>query len=311
MIEGSGDRDYHAPFAMKIRSMTGFGQGSTESPEIRVAVELRGVNNRYTDVRFRVPAELNELESELRRRILERVMRGRVEVTVGVERQDGTETRQTLNRPLLEEVARVAQDAGREAGLQGQVDLMGALSIQGMFKTESVEVAWTDQQKDLLLRALDTALVAFDTDRTREGEALKDDVLSRIDAMLAHAKRAEHRAAEVPEILRDKLVQRLDKLSDVAELDPARVAQEAAYLADRSDVTEEIVRLEGHLTQARVLLDQPDGEPLGKRLEFLLQEIHRESNTVCSKASDLQLTQHALAVKLEVEKAREQVLNLE
>ena len=119
------------------------------------------------------------------------------------------------------------------------------------------------------------------------------------------------RAAEVPGILRDKLVQRLENLSDVAELDPARVAQEAAYLADRSDVTEEVVRLEGHLGQARVLLSRPDDEPLGKRLEFLLQEIHRESNTVCSKAADLQLTQHALAVKLEVEKAREQVLNLE
>jgi uncharacterized protein (TIGR00255 family) len=107
------------------------------------------------------------------------------------------------------------------------------------------------------------------------------------------------------------LVQRLESLADVAELDPARVAQEAAYLADRSDVTEEIVRLEGHLAQARALLERPDGEPVGKRLEFLLQEIHRESNTVCSKAADLELTQQALAVKIEVEKAREQVQNLE
>jgi uncharacterized protein (TIGR00255 family) len=291
--------------------MTGFGQGSTESPEIRVAVELRGVNNRYTDVRFRIPAELNELESELRRRILERVKRGRVEVTVGVERQDGTETRQALNRPLLEEVCRVAEEARSENGLEGSLDLTGVLSIQGMFRTESVDVAWTDEQKDLLREALDAALTAFDNDRRREGEALKVDILARIDAMLANAKKAEQRAAEVPEVLRDKLVQRLDKLADVAELDPARVAQEAAYLADRSDVTEETVRLEGHLNQARLLLVRPDGEPLGKRLEFLLQEIHRESNTVCSKAADLQLTQHALAVKLEVEKAREQVLNLE
>jgi uncharacterized protein (TIGR00255 family) len=296
---------------MTIRSMTGFGQGSTESPEIRVTVELRGVNNRYTDVRFRVPAELNELESEMRRGILERVKRGRVEVTVGVERQDGTETRQALNRPLLEEVSRAAEDARSELGLEGALDLTGVLSIQGMFRTESVEVAWTEPQKDLLRQALEAGLGAFDTDRRREGEALRVDILSRIDAMLVNAKKAEQRAAEVPEVLRDKLVQRLDKLADVAELDPARVAQEAAYLADRSDVTEESVRLEGHLTQARALLDRPDGEPLGKRLEFLLQEIHRESNTICSKAADLQLTQHALAVKLEVEKAREQVLNLE
>jgi uncharacterized protein (TIGR00255 family) len=188
---------------------------------------------------------------------------------------------------------------------------MGVLSIPGMFRTESVEVTWTDEQKGMLLQALDEALIGFDSDRTREGEALKGDILSRIDLMLSNAAKAKNRAAAVPGILRDKLIQRLEALSEVAELDPARVAQEAAYLADRSDVTEEIVRLEGHLAQARFLLDEPDGDLLGKRLEFLLQEIHRESNTICSKAADLDLTQKALAVKLEVEKAREQVLNLE
>jgi uncharacterized protein (TIGR00255 family) len=291
--------------------MTGFGQGTSESPDIRVTVELRGVNNRYTDVRFRLPAELNELESELRRRVLQRVKRGRVEVTVGVERQDGQEIRQSLNRPLLDELIRASEAVRQELGLQGQLDLTGVLAVPGMFRAESVEVTWSEAQRELLQQALQQALASFDEDRTREGEALKADILSRIDTMLANAKKAEQRASEVPGILRDKLVQRLENLSDVAELDPARVAQEAAYLADRSDVTEEIVRLEGHLCQARVLLSQADDQPLGKRLEFLLQEIHRESNTICSKAADLQLTQHALAVKLEVEKAREQVLNLE
>lgn len=291
--------------------MTGFGQGMTTSPELRVSVEMRGVNNRYADIRLRIPAELGELETDLRRRVLGRVKRGRVEVSVNVERAEGAEIRQMLNRPLLDEVRRAADVARDDLGLKGQLELMGVLSIPGMFRAESVDLVWTPEQKDQLLEALDTALGAFDADRLREGSALKDDILARVDAMLRHAGRARARAAEIPEVLRDKLVQRLDQLSEVAELDPARVAQEAAYLADRSDVTEEIVRLEGHLEQARSLLDRPDGEPLGKRLEFLLQEIHREANTVCSKAADLQLTQHALAVKLEVEKAREQVLNLE
>ena len=111
--------------------------------------------------------------------------------------------------------------------------------------------------------------------------------------------------------LREKLLQRLSTLSGKVELDPARVAQEAAFLADRSDVTEELVRLEGHLEQARHLLDRPDDKPMGKRLEFLFQEVHREANTVCSKSGDLELTRHALAIKLEIEKAREQAQNLE
>jgi uncharacterized protein (TIGR00255 family) len=291
--------------------MTGFGQGTAESPEVRVSTELRGVNNRYTDVRFRIPFELSDVESELRRRILESVRRGRVEVTVSVERLDGSESRQVLNRTLLDEVLESAKVVQGEGGVRGDLDLTGVLSIPGMFRTESVEVAWTDPQKELVRQALSQALTGFNADRDREGEALTQDIRSRIDLMLTHAGSARERAARIPGVLRDKLVQRLENLADVAELDPARVAQEAAYLADRSDVTEEIVRLEGHLAQARVLLDEPDGEPLGKRLEFLLQEIHRESNTVCSKAADLELTRHALAVKLEVEKAREQVQNLE
>jgi uncharacterized protein (TIGR00255 family) len=291
--------------------MTGFGQGTAESPEVRVSTELRGVNNRYTDVRFRIPFELSDVESELRRRILESVRRGRVEVTVSVERLDGSESRQVLNRTLLDEVLESAKVVQGEGGVRGDLDLTGVLSIPGMFRTESVEVAWTDPQKELVRQALSQALTGFNADRDREGEALTQDIRSRIDLMLTHAGSARERAARIPGVLRDKLVQRLENLADVAELDPARVAQEAAYLADRSAVTEEIVRLEGHLAQARVLLDEPDGEPLGKRLEFLLQEIHRESNTVCSKAADLELTRHALAVKLEVEKAREQVQNLE
>ena len=119
------------------------------------------------------------------------------------------------------------------------------------------------------------------------------------------------RAEQIPSVIREKLLQRLQALGGEVELDPARVAQEATYLADRGDVTEEIVRLEGHLAQASRLLGQPDSEPLGKKLDFLLQEIHRETNTVCSKSSDLELTRGALALKVEAEKVREQVQNLE
>jgi len=306
-----GDRDYHGRFAMTIRSMTGFGQGSAESPQLRVSIELRGVNNRHTDLRFRMPSELADGEAEMRRRILAKVRRGRVEVTINVERPDGSETRQTVNLPLLEEVLGTAQTIAKEFGLKGEPDLMGVLSLPGMFKTETIEIAWSEEQQQLLFQALEAALDAFDADRAREGQALGADLKERIDRMVAGSEQARAVAETVPSTLRDKLLQRLEGISRTAELDPARVAQEAAFLADRSDVTEEIVRLEGHLEQARSLLDGPKGEPLGKRLEFLLQEILRESNTVCSKAADLELTRHALAIKLDVEKAREQVQNLE
>jgi uncharacterized protein (TIGR00255 family) len=129
--------------------------------------------------------------------------------------------------------------------------------------------------------------------------------------MSALAAEMRERAAEMPRTTRDRLVRRLETLASTVELDPARVAQEAALVADRCDVTEELVRLEAHLGQGRTLVDRPDGEPLGKRLDFLLQEIHRETNTVASKSSDLELSRLVLALKLETEKVREQAQNLE
>jgi uncharacterized protein (TIGR00255 family) len=117
--------------------MTGFGQGSAESPQLRVSVELRGVNNRHTDLRFRMPPELADGEAEMRRRILAKVQRGRVEVTIKLERPDGSETRQTVNSPLLEEVLGAARTIAKEFGLKGEPDLMGVLSLPGMFRTRS------------------------------------------------------------------------------------------------------------------------------------------------------------------------------
>ena len=163
-----------------------------------------------------------------------------------------------------------------------------------------------------LSQALDQALDALDGDRCREGTVLQRELVGRIDTMTRLLQKIRQRAAAVPSALRDRLEQRLAVLRrDGAELDPARVAQEAVFLADRSDVTEEIVRLEGHLEQARSLLAEPDDQPVGKRLEFLLQEINRETNTINSKPADLELTREALTLKAEAEKVREQIQNLE
>lgn len=291
--------------------MTGFGQGSADTDDLRVAVEMRGVNNRYTDLRFRMPPELAAKEPEMRRRLLKRVHRGRVEVNVRVERPGGSQPRPTLNQPLLEEVIASSARLSRDFGLKGTPDLIGVLSIPGMFRTEAMELEWTADQNQTVLRAFDEALDLFDADRGREGQALRVEIAGRIDTMKHHAAEGARLAPAVPGVLRDKLVQRLESLEGQVELDPARVAQEAAFLADRSDVTEELVRLGEHLKQAGNLLERPDGKPLGKRLEFLFQEIHRETNTVCSKSADLELTGHALAIKLEIEKTREQAQNLE
>jgi len=291
--------------------MTGFGQGTAELGGLRLTVDLRSVNNRFTDLRFRMPGELFAWEPQLRRKVLQKVRRGRVEITIAVAHPDGVESRPVLNRQLVSEALAAGELLSEEHGIHGELDLATVLSLSGIFKTEGPEIVWGEEQREALDRALDEGLAALDADRAREGQALRVEILERLSIMTELTREVRARAGQVPDLLRERLLQRLQALGGEVDLDPARLAQEATYLADRGDVTEEIVRLEGHLEQASGLLGAPGDKPVGKQMDFLLQEIHRETNTICSKSSDLELTRGALALKVEAEKVREQVQNLE
>jgi len=291
--------------------MTGFGQASADVPGARVTVELRGVNHRFADVRLRMASEFAAYEAEVRRRILARIKRGRLEANVSIVPIDGHASRPRLDRLLLDEVLAAAETVRGELGVEAQPDVSKLLCIPGMFKTTVVETANDEDRHAALLAAVDDALRALCEERSREGKHLCVELLSRLETMTTLAARLRERAATIPANLRDRLVERLRALGTEIQLDPARAAQEAALLADRCDVTEELVRLDGHLQQATFLLGQPDGDPVGKRLEFLLQEISRETNTINAKSSDLELSRSALALKADVEKVREQIQNLE
>ncbi len=291
--------------------MTGYGQGQQDAGDLRVTVELKTVNNRFADVRFRLPAELAGWEARVRRTVLSRVRRGRVELSVRFERGNAAAGAPALNRELLEAVLAGAQQLRDEHGLKGELDLARIVAIPGLFRAEAPILGGDKEQLEVLDRCLALGLDALDADRLREGQVLATELLDRLRTMQGLTRTMTERAATVPATVRDRLIARLDNLGVELQLDPARVAQEAALLADRCDVTEELVRLEGHLQQAIALVDEPDGQPVGKRLDFLLQEIHRETNTVNSKSSDLELTRVALAMKAEAEKVREQVQNLE
>jgi uncharacterized protein (TIGR00255 family) len=294
-----------------IRSMTGFGQSSAELAGVRLIIELRSVNHRYADIRFRLPSDLAAMEGDLRRRIKGRVSRGRVEVAVRVERLEGATSGPMFNGALLDEVLAAAHRLAGEHELSGQLDLATVLSMPGMFRQDTPEILWGEEEQKRLLGAFDGALDGLDADRRREGGNLQGALLKMLTAMKQSTGNIRRRAEEVPQIVRDKLLQRIEALAGQIDLDAARVAQEAAHLADKCDVTEEIVRLEGHLAQADTILAGAEDKPVGKRLDFLVQEIIRETNTICSKSSDLELTRSALDLRAGVEKVREQVQNLE
>ena len=291
--------------------MTGYGQGTAEAPEVRVTVEIRSVNNRFAEVRLRLPSELSALETEIRRTVLGRIRRGRVELSLSLERVARNGKAAPLNRPLAEAVAHAARSLREELGIAGDLDLPTLLAIPGMVQTGSGWDPGDPAAREAVTRALDAALAAHDEDRSREGASLGTDLRARVARMRELAAALRDAASVVPTLARQRLQERLALLAQGVDLDPGRLAQEVAYLADRADVTEELVRLEGHLAQAARLLEAGQAEPLGKRLDFLVQEIHRETNTVNSKAADLAVSRLALDLKEETEKVREQIQNLE
>ena len=292
-----------------MKSMTGFGRGQARGPNFKVAVELKTVNNRFLDVHFRLNAEQPALESVVKKRISSRLMRGRVDVALTIERTD--EVTYELNRPLLAGYLNAMRQMQVEFGLANEPDLNVIARLPGV-----MQPARENNQEELLEvvgQALDAALDGLEQMRGNEGRELATEMTLRLMEIERQIPVIEASAADVLENYRARLNKRIGELlsrdGQGVELDPARLAQEVAYLADRSDVTEELARLRSHLTQFRQIINE--GQEAGKKLDFLLQEINREANTVLSKATDLVLKEAGLAIKGAAEKLREQVQNVE
>ena len=294
-----------------IRSMTGYGKGSAELPGVRITVELKTLNNRFADVRLRLPAELAGEESEIRRRVLARVQRGRVEMSLDVERTATAGGGISLNRPLVRAILDAASEIGGDGSVGGRIDVNTLLALPNVLLQARPLADLDDDGLAAIHRAIEGALDALDGERRREGEELRAEIVARLSSMDELVREIRELAASVPTTARRKLVERIEALAIAVPLDAGRLAQETAFLVDRCDVTEELVRLEGHVGQARALVERPDAEPVGKRLDFLLQEIHRETNTITSKSGELEISRRALALKSESEKVREQIQNLE
>ena len=291
--------------------MTGYGQGAAEAPGLKVTVELRSVNNRFADLKLRLPDDLVPFEQDLRRKVLATVKRGRVDVDLRLERTANADALLALNRPVVEAALAAWKTLREEYGISGAFDIQTLMRVPGVLDADGPASRLDEAGRSAVDGALDLALAALDAERRREGGLLRDDLVSRIARMKETLAAIRDLAAAVPHALQKKLAERVSQLVTQVTLDPARIAQEAAFLADRSDITEEIVRLQGHLVHAHALLAGEDGEPVGKRLEFLLQEILRETNTIASKSAELGISRHALDLKADSEKIREQIQNLE
>ncbi len=297
--------------AYTLPSMTGYARALVERAGVRVVAEARSANHRYLDVRVRVPDLLAPLEIELRRRVVAAFQRGRVELRVQLERladaPGGLEVDRGLVRDLLE-ASRLLREA---YGLEGDWSAPALLAYPGVLRPPAAEADLPQSLRELVAQAVERALEALRADRRREGAALAADLGARVERCVRALEALEAHAAGLPERLRARLQQRLAALVAEGGVDPARLAQEVALLADRADVTEEIVRLRGHLDEMRRLLEGGAAETPGRQLDFLLQEVLREANTINAKAAELEISRLALAIKAEAEKMREQAQNLE
>ncbi len=292
-----------------MKSMTGFGRGQAGGPNYTVAVELKTVNNRFLDVHLRLNADQSALESFIKKKVSARLSRGRVELNLIIERTE--EIDYEINRPLLTGYLRAMRSMQQEFALSGEPDLNVVARLQGVMQPAREDN--NDELIEVMGRALDAALDGLEAMRANEGAQLAEEMSLRLLEIERHLPVIEASATDVLEIYRARLNKRIGEImardAQGVELDPVRLAQEVAYLADRSDVTEELTRLRSHLAQYRQII--ADGKEAGKKLDFLLQEINREANTVLSKATEISIKEAGLAIKGAAEKLREQVQNVE
>lgn len=302
-----------------MRSMTGYGAAVRERGSVRVAVEVRSLNQRFLEVRLTGPREYGPLEGELRGIVRSRVARGRVEVNVSrtgdLGARGGRQRRRVtggLRVCVDEALARAYVSAlrrlGRKLGLAGELGIDVLRSLPGVVEVSEVPVDLR-RERPVVLAALRAALGAFDRERRREGDNLRRDMAARVRRLKRLAAEMGRRVPRAEAALGHRHRERLGRLLDRGEVDPARLAQEAAMLVARSDVSEELVRLASHLSALGAALARRGA--VGKQIEFILQELVREANTIGAKAGDLGLGELVLEAKGEIEKLREQVQNVE
>lgn len=295
-----------------IRSMTGYGSASFEVDGAAFEVELRSVNHRHLDVKARLPRGLAGFEGELRALVAERLARGKVDLNVRATAGGALADAVELDLAVAARYLDAAQALRERHGVAGELDVRSLLSLPGVARVVERELG-EEAARRALLGALAAALDSLEAMRDAEGGALERELRGRLDRIDALVRTLEARAGEVQRAVRDRLRRRAEQLREEAgPLDEARLHQEVVWAADRLDVTEECVRLHSHVAQFRGLLDEAvPGRPAGRRLDFLLQEMGREANTIGAKSSDAPIAHQVVELKTELERIREQVQNVE
>jgi len=291
-----------------IRSMTGYGKKDGTSQKAGVTVEIRSVNHRFLEVAVRAPRSLAQLEDQIRKAVQQHCFRGRVDVSVSIQSGGSSLKTVQIDEALAKQYHAALKKLQKTLGLRGAVDMSILAGFRDILSVSDQPVD-SDQLSKSVLRVLGGALTELDRMRRREGDALTKDLAAHLEAIRAAKADVADKAPQLARNAFDRMKSRIEGLLQAELPDPARLQQELALFADRSDISEELVRLESHMLQFDQQLRSK--ESVGKTLEFLLQEMGREVNTIGSKANDAEIAALVVRMKAELEKLREQVQNVE
>jgi len=291
-----------------IKSMTGYGRAVETVGGREFTVEIRSVNNRYLDCSVRLPRLLSFAEDSVKQAVKQAVSRGKVDVFISVRSEGGEETNVTLNRSVLEGYLAAMQQMAADYGVRDDISVSTVSRMPEVFTVERPEVD-EDQLQANLLQVVKAALASYDAMRTTEGQALDKDLRGRGQTILELVAQVEQGNAQTVIDYRARLEAKLQEVLANTSIDESRILTEAAIFADKVAVDEETVRLRSHMEQMNVMLS--GGGAIGRKLDFLLQEMNREANTIGSKCTDVRLARIVVDIKAELEKIREQTQNIE
>jgi uncharacterized protein (TIGR00255 family) len=288
-------------------SMTGFGRAEATWQGKKVVVEMKSLNHRYLEVTVRTPQVLSVYEIEMRKKVGERFSRGKIDVTVRVEGEVNGDLPLGLNIERARAYLKLFKRLKEELSLPGEIDLSMFKDLRGIFEMEDSNqfmVPW-----EVLGETLEGAMKKLAEMKALEGEALRRDIISRMETIRGLLREVEARAPMVIQEYRRRLMNRIKELLNSYPVDEARVLQEVSIVAERSDITEELVRMESHLEQFSALIEED--KTVGRKMDFLIQEMMREVNTLGAKSSDGEIAKWVIEIKSELSKLREQVQNIE
>ena len=292
-----------------VKSMTSFGRASNEEgSKYLFSLEMKSVNSRYLDVNIRLPKNLISLEEEIRKLINEKLSRGKVDVFINQKNYDSSEGVAKLNLKLAESYYKCLMEISETFNVKNDISATQIARFSDVITVVEEEDS-IEEIYEVLKPLVEEALIKMEVMRIAEGEKLKEDILLKLNNIEEIVNNIEEIADLIPIAYKKKLENRVKEILDNVEIDENRLAQEIAIISDKASVDEEITRLRSHLNQMRITFEE--GSQIGRKLDFIIQEMNREANTIASKSNDVKMTNHVINIKNLIEKIREQVQNIE